>query len=457
VAQRCVERALAYGPLAALDDRPRPGKELTITPEAKAWLVSLACDKAKEHGCGRQLARSIEAFGFNVPVLIDANMNVIAGHGRVMACQELGRKEVPTICLDHLSSAQAKAFMIADNRLSENSIWDERLLAEQLKELSILDLEFSLEATGFEMAEIDLQIEGLTPESAESQHLADVLPEIAASTPITRAGDLWQLGRHRVLCGSAVDAPSCAALMDGEQAAMAFTDPPYNVPIDGHASGLGSVQHRDFAMASGEMDRAEFINFLRDAFGQLSRHSLDGSIHFICMDWRHLGELRAAGEQAYSELKNICVWVTRSVGGAQRGLVLRSGGGLQQPCDFFGAQDRRDFARLTHEGEVSRHLGSVEGYGEEEAQRRNRAVDARRTHAGLRLMQLKAAKVLRCRGIRRTSEEGCEGPDVPDIVVARLLDEVAHAHVFDHAPAQRADGLLTHRGAPVSRWRLLTP
>ena len=103
------------------------------------------------------------------------------------------------------------------------------------------------------------------------------------------------------------------------------------------------------------------------------------------------------------------------------------------------------------------HLRAVEGHGEEEAQRRNRAVDARRTHAGLRLMQLKTPKVLRRGGIRRAAEEGCERPDVPDIVVARLLDEVAHAHVFDHALAQRADGLLAHLGAPVLRWRLLTP
>src|SRR5438552_14221304 len=89
--------------------------------------------------------------------------------------------------------------------------------------------------------------------------------------------------------------------------------------------------------------------------------------------------------------------------------------------------------------------------------RRNRAVDSRRTHAGLRLMQLEAAKILSRGRIRRTAEEGCEAPHVTDIVVARLLDEVAHGHVFDHAPAQRADGLLTHRGAPVSRWRFLNP
>src|SRR6202023_1991149 len=107
--------------------------------------------------------------------------------------------------------------------------------------------------------------------------------------------------------------------------------------------------------------------------------------------------------------------------------------------------------------EVPCHLGAVERHGEEETQRRNRAIDARRTHAGLRLMQLEKAKILRRGRIRRAAEKSCKCPDVPDIVVVRLLDEVAHRHVFDHAPAQRADGLITHRGSPVLRWRLIDP
>ena len=117
----------------------------------------------------RQIARSIESFGFNVPVLIDAGRKVLAGHGRIMACKELGWSEVPTISLEHLSEAQARAFMIADNRLTENSVWDDRLLAEQLKELSVLDLDFSIETTGFEMGEIDLRIEGLTSTAERDQ------------------------------------------------------------------------------------------------------------------------------------------------------------------------------------------------------------------------------------------------------------------------------------------------
>jgi DNA modification methylase len=254
----------------------------------------------------RQIARSIEAFGFNVPVLIDSKREVIAGHGRVMACRLLGRTEVPTISVQHLSAAQTKAFMIADNRLTENSVWDDRLLAEQLKELSVLDLGFSLEATGFEMGEIDLRIEGLNSPSEADE--ADDLSELPAGPPVTHVGDLWFLGEHRVFCGSALDAQAYAALMGAERADLVFTDPPYNVPIAGNVSGLGAIRHREFEMASGEMSEAEFTTFLTQALSLLARYSARGSLHFVCMDWRHMEELLVAGRAAYTELKNLCVW-----------------------------------------------------------------------------------------------------------------------------------------------------
>jgi DNA modification methylase len=255
----------------------------------------------------RQIARSIESFGFNVPVLIDSGGKVLAGHGRIMACKELGWIKVPTISLEHLSEAQARAFMIADNRLTENSVWDDRLLAEQLKELSILDLEFSLEATGFEMGEIDLRIEGLT--SAPELDQADDLESVPVGPPVSRPGDLWMLGEHRVLCASALDRAAYATLMEGEKADLIFTDPPYNVRIEGNVSGLGAARHREFAMASGEMSQAEFTSFLVRALSLLAGHSAEGSLHYICMDWRHMEELLTAGRTAYSDLKNLCVWV----------------------------------------------------------------------------------------------------------------------------------------------------
>ena len=261
-----------------------------------------------------QIARSIEAFGFNVPILVDAKQKVIAGHGRLLAVRKLGWPEVPTICLDHLTADQARAFMIADNRLTENSQWDDKLLAEQLKDLSVLDLDFSLETTGFEMGEIDLRIEGLTITPDGQDDPADALPSATLRPAISQTGDLWLLGRHRLYCGSALDPSAYALLMDGEMATAIFADPPYNVRIDGHVSGLGSAHHREFAMASGEMNAEQFTEFLSRSCSLMARHSVDGAIHFICMDWRHAGELIAAGKQVYSELKNICVWVKHNAG-----------------------------------------------------------------------------------------------------------------------------------------------
>jgi len=260
----------------------------------------------------RQIARSIETFGFNVPILVDAELKVIAGHGRLLACRELGRAEVPTISLEHLTKARARAFVIADNRLTEIATWDDRLLGEQLRELAELNLDFSLELTGFDMAEIDLLIEGAC--GIADRDAEDVHPPIGSGPTITRAGDLWILGRHRIYCGSALDEAAYRVLMEEDRAAMVFTDPPYNVPIDGHVGGLGAIRHREFAMASGEMDEAQFTEFLARAFGLLARFSLDGALHFVCMDWRHMGELLAAGMRAYTELKNLCVWAKDNAG-----------------------------------------------------------------------------------------------------------------------------------------------
>src|SRR6266446_6780507 len=201
----------------------------------------------------RQIANSIEAFGFNVPILIDRDDKLIAGHGRTLACRELGWSEVPALCLDHLTSAQARAFMIADNRLTEIASWDDRLLAEQLRDLSLSGLDFSLEVTGFEMGEIDLRIASLEDMPLQDEDPADVLPEVAVGPPVSKLGEVWVLGRHRLLCGNALDPQAFTALMGEQRATMVFTDPPYNVPIDGHASGLGAIHHRPFPMASGEM------------------------------------------------------------------------------------------------------------------------------------------------------------------------------------------------------------
>jgi DNA modification methylase len=260
-----------------------------------------------------QIAASIRTFGFNVPVLVDANLNVIAGHGRVAAARTLGLVVLPTIQLEHLSRDQLRAFMIADNRLTENAHWNELLLGQELKILAESELDFSLEVTGFEMAEIDLFIEDLTPAGDGDQDPADELPE-SSDVQVSKLGDSWQLDKHRVFCADARDELSYSRLMGKERAGVVFTDPPFNVPIKGHVSGLGKTYHREFAMASGEMSEAEFAAFLSRVCGHLVRYSRDGSLHYICMDWRHLGELLQAGRRAYSELKNVCIWVKSNAG-----------------------------------------------------------------------------------------------------------------------------------------------
>jgi DNA modification methylase len=255
----------------------------------------------------RQIADSIRTFGWTNPILVDAEGGVIAGHGRLEAAKLLGIEHVPTIRLEDMSEAQKRAYVIADNRLAEIAGWDDDLLAVEMQALCEIDLDFDIEITGFEMADIDSLIAGLNGGNEGDD--VDRLPDIdETAPPITRLGDLWLLGRHRLLCADATNAESYARLLAGEQAQMVFTDPPYNVPIDGHVCGLGSVKHAEFAMASGEMSETEFTGFLETVLGQLAAHSVNGAIHFVCMDWRHLYELLTAGRAVYSEIKNLCVW-----------------------------------------------------------------------------------------------------------------------------------------------------
>jgi DNA modification methylase len=259
----------------------------------------------------RLIANSIATFGFNVPVLIDAEDNVIAGHGRLLAARRLGWSEVPTIRLDHLSEGQRRAFMIADNRLAEVAVWDDRLLAEQLQALSSVDLDFDIETIGFDMGEIDLRIESLRAQ--ETQVTEPAIPDVTGPV-ISRLGDLWLLGRHRVLCGDARDEAAHGLLMGAERAAAVFADPPFNVAIEGHVSGLGRIHHREFVMAAGEMTPAAFTAFLEASLALMKRSSHPGSPAFICMDWRHMSELLAAAGSASLDLVNLCVWTKPNAG-----------------------------------------------------------------------------------------------------------------------------------------------
>ncbi len=225
----------------------------------------------------------------------------------------LGIETVPTICLEHLSKAQVQAYIIADNRLAELAGWDNETLANELQGLLEIDLNFDIEVIGFETAEIDLLVQ--TGAEAGEEEPADVLPKLDRSgKAITQLGDMWFLGKHRLLCGDARDATSYEALLGDERARVVFTDPPYNVPISGHVCGLGATQHPDFQMASGELSSEEFKAFLKSTLQLMQTFSLDGAIHFVCMDWRHQFELLGAANEIPLELKNLCVW-NKSNGG----------------------------------------------------------------------------------------------------------------------------------------------
>jgi DNA modification methylase len=253
----------------------------------------------------RQIARSIERFGFNNPVLVDDDDQIIAGHGRVEAAKLLNMKTVPTVRLSHLSEAEKKAYILADNRLAEKAGWDNEVLAIELQ--GLVDLGFDVLLTGFEPAEVDIIIEGIGDESEQ-------VPEENSGPPASRLGDVWMLGKHILVCGDSTDAATYKLLMDEEKAEFVFTDPPYNVKIDGNVSGLGRVKHREFPMASGEMSESQFTAFLSSVYAPLCKYSTDGSIHQICMDWRHMREMLAAGDANYSELKNVCIWNKTNAG-----------------------------------------------------------------------------------------------------------------------------------------------
>jgi len=255
----------------------------------------------------KQLQRSIKEFGFINPVLVDASDRIVAGHGRIQAAKAAGLTEVPTVSVVHLTATQAKAYLIADNKLALNAGWDDELLKLELEELSF-NLDFDLTLTGFDTPELDFIF--AKPEVKEEGAAAADRSEPSVS----RSGDLWRIGDHLVLCGDSTSEDAYRTVMGNETAGLVFTDPPYNVPVAGHVSGLGKATHPEFAMASGEMTEAEFTAFLRTVFQHLAAFSGDGSLHYICMDWRHMWETLSAGREIYTDLKNMCVWAKTNGG-----------------------------------------------------------------------------------------------------------------------------------------------
>jgi len=257
----------------------------------------------------KQIAAAIGEFGFTNPVLIDESDQIIAGHGRVQAAKLMGLAEVPTVQIAYLSATQKRAYILADNRLAEKAGWDHEILAVELQ--GLLADGFEVVLTGFEAPDIDVILDAAADTKSDRRG-DDNIP--SAGPAVTQAGDLWQLGAHRIFCGNALESASYGNLLDGSKASLIFTDPPYNVTIGGNVGGKGEIHHREFAMGSGEMTPPIFTSFLTTTFQRLAANSFDGSIHYTCMDWRHMQEMLAAGYNVYSELKNVCVW-NKSNGG----------------------------------------------------------------------------------------------------------------------------------------------
>lgn len=289
-------------------------------PTDQVTLVSV--DKLKAHPKNarthskkqvRQIADSIASFGFTSPILTDENNTVLAGHGRLAAAKLVGLETVPTLVVSGLSEAQKRAYVLADNKLAEKAGWDRKALAVELDNLAPLlsEIGLNISITGFEPVEIDILLGDLSdPENDPADE-----PPALATAPVSRLGDIWLLGRnrHRVICGDARHAPDFRKLMGGKRAAMVFADPPYNVAIKS-VQGRGKIKHGDFAMACGEMSKAQFTTFLTETLGHAAENSADGSIHYICMDWRHMAEMLSAGNAVYTELKNLVVWNKTNAG-----------------------------------------------------------------------------------------------------------------------------------------------
>lgn len=261
----------------------------------------------------REIADSMLRFGVISPIVADDRRRIVAGHARAEAAKLIGLKQVPVIRVSHLNETEIRAYMLADNKLAEKAGWDREILAIEFKELQIALPEIGLDVgiTGFEPGEIDSILVDFDDERPDP---ADQFPEMESDAVVAQENDLYILGRHRLLVGDARDRNAYARLMQAETADMAFLDPPYNVRVDGHVGGRGRIKHPEFAYASGEMTYNQFVQFLQETLGQCARRTVDGGITYVCIDWRHAGELLEAGASVFDELKNICVWAKTTPG-----------------------------------------------------------------------------------------------------------------------------------------------
>jgi hypothetical protein len=248
----------------------------------------------------RQIANSMAAFGFTNPLLVTEDGTLIAGEGRYKAAQLLGLAKVPVIVLAGLSPARQRALAIADNKIAENAGWNRERLAIEIPELAALLEADGLDVSilGFEAVEIDQLVTDFEENAADPEDSID--SKWWQDRVVSKPGDLWLLGPHKLLCGDARSATDIARLMAHCRADMAFLDPPYNVRIGG-VVGRGRTKHAEFAMASGEMSSADYVRFLGTALNVAASVSREGTLHYVCTDWRHVAELMAAAKRRHHQ------------------------------------------------------------------------------------------------------------------------------------------------------------
>ena len=265
----------------------------------------------------QQIAKSIERFGFNNPILVDERSEVIAGHGRLLAARLLKLEAVPVVRLIHHSEAEKRASRIADNKLSENGRWDTDLLKLEFSEIEKLALnledELNLDITGFDFKEIDVLLADNKPNEKADEKLNSV-PYVPENEIVSQHGDVWLLGKHKVICGDARQEETYQRLFEEVKVNMVFIDPPYNVKIQGHVCGAGQTKHKDFAFGSGERNEAEVISFLKSSLANKAKYSTENSIHYVCMDCRHIYELLSAARDIYPKMLNMAVWYKKNGG-----------------------------------------------------------------------------------------------------------------------------------------------
>jgi DNA modification methylase len=381
----------------------------------------------------KQIAASIRQFGFINPLIVDSDNTVLAGHGRLAAADLNGLAHVPVIRFHHLSMAQKRAYVIADNKIAEQAGWDRELLAVELGELADLlpteGLDVSL--TGFEAAEIDL----LLADMSSGHDPDDVVPPLPQRA-VTRPGDLWLLAKHRLMCGDARETANFDRLMNGVAAAAVFCDPPYNVRISA-IGGRGRVRHSEFAFGSGEMRPAQYRRFLCETLGNGARASAHGAVHYVCIDWRHIADLIDVGRELYYDMLNLVVWNKTNAG---QGSFYRS---QHELIGVFrvGAGPHRNNVEL---GRFGRNRSNVWTYPGGNTFGRGR-MEALATHPTIKPVALVADALLDCTAKGEAVLDQFVGSGTT-ILAAEKVGRVAYA--MEYEPK--------YVDAAIGRWQRMT-